>query len=460
MKSIVKYSTLALTAAILAACGGSDSSSTKKTPANNDKATQTKMGKLVNIHNIDYKTTSGKTGKTDDKGMFEYQANDKVTFSIGKVTLPETTAKDKVSLLDIANTTDINNQVVINTQRLTQSLDKDGDASNGIQITDTAKKNATKAISFDTKTTTFASNPDVLNLVQTGGQDKKVDALVSEADAKTALTKTLTDNKISYGENATKFVKEELVGKTVYFAITGSDCNEKGLAVEYTKFNVDGTTTNTNCTGNTSTGSYKIFEDGTLQLNYTATDAFYYGVVSKNPEKGDWLLCASETKITQENARNCPESSTELAFFNKSDAEAYVNEKNGSSDPLKFTKSEVSGKTWYLIDQCGDKKEKGYYTFQFGTDGSFKGADCDGDGTVSETGTYSVTSKGNIFSKFTEDGKQTTEYIKRASKTSSDRFKICFKSAEDGSACSSSSITEVFLSKTAAQTEVNRLNGQ
>lgn len=469
----MKHTTIALTTAILAACGGSDSSS-NTTPDNNNSGQTAQAAKNAGVFldspiaNISYKTAT-QSGKTNAKGEFGYNDGESVTFSIGSVTFPAVSAKETVTPLDIFDTTDISNAKVVNAIRLIQSLDKDANPDNGIQITDTAKTAATKALDFELSETDFASAPAVLSLVQAGGQDTKTDELITKEKALLHFQNSLKKNNISFGKatkkftksdvsgktfyyvfkdaehcgtsnyvvesftfnanntyilepckgstevgtysitesgdikiafgknnkeneyiklatreskvsdwevcyteqpvseanltscskdysyvffnkadaqayidkknpkntnadpenNSQRFVSEEIVGKTIYFAIRGSDCNENGLAVEYTKFNVNGTTTNTYCDEKKSAGSYKIFADGTMQLNYTATDDFYYGMVSKNPAKGDWLVCASETRITSEQAKNCQEKDQELAFFSKSDAQAYVDEQNG-----------------------------------------------------------------------------------------------------------------------------------
>ena len=85
-------------------------------------------GKYVDsaIQGVDYLCGDYK-GKTDADGIFRFKENDKCTFTIGDVPLREASmgqSKDLVTIFE-------NN---INVAKLLQTLDKDGNAENGIQI--------------------------------------------------------------------------------------------------------------------------------------------------------------------------------------------------------------------------------------------------------------------------------------------------------------------------------------
>lgn len=82
---------------------------------------------------------SGTTGTTDGNGGFTVQANDKATFNIGGLVLGES---DSISNGDIitpaelaGNRLNASDSRAIRIARLLQSLDNDGDTSNGITIT-------------------------------------------------------------------------------------------------------------------------------------------------------------------------------------------------------------------------------------------------------------------------------------------------------------------------------------
>lgn len=107
---------------------------------------------------IGYRTSpSGKSGFTSAQGEYEYATGDKVTFYIGDLELPEVDAKGVITPLDIAQTDELTNQVVLNIAILLQSLDSDGDASNGITINYALAAASATTLNFDQDATTFSS---------------------------------------------------------------------------------------------------------------------------------------------------------------------------------------------------------------------------------------------------------------------------------------------------------------
>jgi VCBS repeat-containing protein len=93
------------------------------------------------VAGVAFATSSGLTGMTDDNGAFEYREGDSVAFMIGSVVIgtatPEDLAAGQVFLQDLADVarSDLNDEYVENMAVLLQSLDADGNASNGISIT-------------------------------------------------------------------------------------------------------------------------------------------------------------------------------------------------------------------------------------------------------------------------------------------------------------------------------------
>ena len=112
-------------AALLSACGGGGGTAA-------DLAATTpsvSIGIFVDspVSGISYNTAT-QSGKTNSKGEFFYVAGENITFSIGSIQLPAVLANATITPLDIAKTTDINQQVVSNILVLLQSLDEDGGA--------------------------------------------------------------------------------------------------------------------------------------------------------------------------------------------------------------------------------------------------------------------------------------------------------------------------------------------
>lgn len=115
---------------ILHGCGGGDE------PANDVDLGPIQTGIIVDSHisGIQYETSSGLAGTTNANGEFEYHLGDDVTFSLASLLLPSVVADKFITPLDIFNSVDVNDHQVVNFIRLVQSLDSDGDPTNGIQI--------------------------------------------------------------------------------------------------------------------------------------------------------------------------------------------------------------------------------------------------------------------------------------------------------------------------------------
>lgn len=142
------------------------------------------------VAGIHYQTTPGGfSGKTSSSGEYEYAAGDMVVFSIGDLKFPAVLAKDIVTPLDIANSTDPENQIALNIAALLQSLDTDGDPENGISIDYETAAGSAQALNFDQTYEAFAVLPAVTNLVADSGSS--VTALVSKSSALTHLQTSL-----------------------------------------------------------------------------------------------------------------------------------------------------------------------------------------------------------------------------------------------------------------------------
>ena len=94
------------------------------------------------IEGLEYQTSSGITGLTNADGSFSFNTGDVVTFSIGNVVIGDIDMSQitdgQVFLQDIADIdrSDMSDQYVENMAVLLQSIDNNGDAYDGIVITD------------------------------------------------------------------------------------------------------------------------------------------------------------------------------------------------------------------------------------------------------------------------------------------------------------------------------------
>lgn len=182
---------LTVLVAALAACGGGGSGSTV-----------TSTGIFVDsaVAGIGYRTTT-QSGVTNAKGEYSFLPGEKVTFFIGSIELPPVIAKGTVTPLDIAQTTDINNQIVSNILVFLQSLDEDGNPNNGITIPSAAASRAKSPVNFDVSPLAFSANTSLIGLMANSGSITK--SLVSQASAIANFQSTLTSLGITYNSAPT-----------------------------------------------------------------------------------------------------------------------------------------------------------------------------------------------------------------------------------------------------------------
>ncbi len=125
------------------------------------------------VEGIEYTTTSGLHGYTEEDGSFSFQEGDDVTFTVGGVTLGVATAEDVSSgqtfLQDIADVdrTDLNDEYLENMATFLQSIDENSDAYDGIVITDDIRE-ALADVDIDLRT---ASADEVKYVVEQVGKN-------------------------------------------------------------------------------------------------------------------------------------------------------------------------------------------------------------------------------------------------------------------------------------------------
>jgi hypothetical protein len=133
----------ALSASTLAACGGGGGGTTNS---------QTVTGVFVDapVANLRYETAT-QSGTTDAQGRYSYMPGETVTFSIGAIDFPPVAATGIVSPMTVFGVEDPAHSVgAVNLARLLQSLDADGNTSNGITIDAAAHDAAaTASVNFE-----------------------------------------------------------------------------------------------------------------------------------------------------------------------------------------------------------------------------------------------------------------------------------------------------------------------
>ena len=105
--------------------------------------TNIKTGYFIDsaVAGVDYKTPT-QSGVTDANGAYKYKAGERVVFSVGGIELGEVTDSALATPLHLCNSDDENDPKVVNMLVFLQSLDNDGDASNGIRIKQEYRYNA------------------------------------------------------------------------------------------------------------------------------------------------------------------------------------------------------------------------------------------------------------------------------------------------------------------------------
>ena len=165
--------------------------------------TTTETGMLFDspVSGVNYNTAT-QSGVTDAQGNYSYLPGETVTFSIGDITFPPAKAAQVVTPLDMVGKTDLTDTSVINITRLLQTLDVDGDPSNGIEIS-TAAHTAATGLTIDFQSPTF--DTDVANLVANSGSitTTLIDQATAIDNFKIALSTLLIDweSYYNYADN-------------------------------------------------------------------------------------------------------------------------------------------------------------------------------------------------------------------------------------------------------------------
>jgi hypothetical protein len=252
---------------ILMACGsGSDDTNPSRTGVFLDSP----------VINIGYRTETLE-GVTNSQGEYEYLAGETVTFFIGDLEFPTVAAKGTVTPLDLAETEEVNDPVVVNMIRLLQTLDQDGNPDNGITITDDAKGAATQ-VDFDLSEADFAASVAVTELIVNAGQDLQPTELVSKEDALEHFNQQL--------DSANSFTEEFFNGRTFNVNDTDTDLLTLAFTAGGTgTMKFDATEDNNFDENDTKTITWEINANGSLTFHELSSQD-----ESSNNDYWDWTL--------------------------------------------------------------------------------------------------------------------------------------------------------------------------
>ncbi len=200
----------------LCACSDDDDGDDSNTP--NQSQSQAQPGVFLDspVANFNYELNgSGVIESTNDNGEFDFDMGDDIMFSIGSLSFPQVTAKEVITPLDLAGTFSITDQKATNMARFLQSLDEDGNLSNGITIPEAASANAVQ-VDFDVDATTFENNPDVIYLLENSGSVNT--KLITAEDAQAHLAQSIGGQTQSSTVQAWRYIEGELFYYLFLFA--------------------------------------------------------------------------------------------------------------------------------------------------------------------------------------------------------------------------------------------------
>lgn len=173
---------------LFAACGGGGGGGNPPTQGNTNTGNNN-TGYFVDsaVSGLSYVTTSGITGITTSTGAFSYAPGDIVTFSIGGIKVGEVTGAVLITPVSlVTGAVDESDPIVVNIARFLQSLDADGDPSNGITI-DVAIATAAASMGLDFTSVSFDSDATMIieslraSVYGAGDTGTLIDAIAAKA---------------------------------------------------------------------------------------------------------------------------------------------------------------------------------------------------------------------------------------------------------------------------------------
>lgn len=210
MKPLKNKTTLSLSvlmsALLLAGCGGSNSESTQSTDSPTNEATESALltGSFIDaaVEGVEYQTTSGESGVTNEHGQFHYRSGDQVEFRIGQLVLGSTEVGEDglVTPVDLTEEVSYNSselrQVTLKRGlrpssrlmlRLMQSMDEDKNPANGIKISDTVRAELDQAAPLNLQQTPLSETDllaydDTLTSTIDRDADGELDVSTDEAE--------------------------------------------------------------------------------------------------------------------------------------------------------------------------------------------------------------------------------------------------------------------------------------
>ena len=194
---------LSIVASLIVGCGGSSSSSNNSSGATDTPTTETKTitGQFIDseVEGLNY-SCGIMSGTTNSNGNFTCKVDETVTFKLGEYTIGSAIAAKTITPATLHPT---DTQALENTLRLLQTLDSDGNPSNGITLNKELIK-LLKADSLAINSKDFEGMASVLGgKVMVSAEDAK--AHFESKDKIETLTKQLSNKHINFASDSGDF---------------------------------------------------------------------------------------------------------------------------------------------------------------------------------------------------------------------------------------------------------------
>lgn len=285
-----------LTSGLVACGGGSSGSSGGGDNPPNDPPSSTELtGQFVDspVGGLEYQR-SGKgttTYLTNDNGQFQYQDGETVTFKIGQFTLGSAQGGATISPRDIAQ-----DAGAISVARVLQTLDEDGDPTNGITISADVRSNAAKVATPRNIGATQNLNEGEIAAEITSLSSRQGVTLVSAEQAEAHLEETLSSISGSEVTSCSDEEAEQLSASDFDGLTLGMIAEDETLLFQ---FRSDNTFTEYNSGDNESLGA--VTWEGTWSYDSTTQRLTLSFVNEYEQQDGDeFRICASGNRIIAE----------------------------------------------------------------------------------------------------------------------------------------------------------------
>lgn len=196
---------------LLYACGGGSGSANDNSSGSGSTGdsggsapvNETVTGQFIDaaVAGLRYSCSSGKSGVTDTNGSYTCNKGDTVSFSINGFVIGSATTSDIITPSVLTSDT----TQALNVAQLLQTLDSDGDPSNGISIAQSGTQYAAMGAMASDNVSLAQGNFDTTASAYLG------ETLVDEATAQTHLNESIASLSFTAAD-----IKAAFAGKTVY----------------------------------------------------------------------------------------------------------------------------------------------------------------------------------------------------------------------------------------------------